>query len=630
MEHQQHFNRLLKLLKKEREEDRKQYEEKIRNRSLQDRKKEGVTWFPVSIEKSFLGTGEKWVLKISRTGTGQRHFFQSGSSASLFLTDEKLSTSGIVSQVNDTQMTLVLNSDDPPDWMDDGKIGVNLLFDEGTYEEMERTMKKLAHPLDGRLKELVSVLLGHQAPHFATGQKEFVDPALNESQNKALQLIRATADIGLVHGPPGTGKTTTLSEAILLTVGEEKQVLVSASSNTAVDLLTEKLTERGLRVLRLGHPARVTEQVVASTLDARLAEHADAKLLRDLRRKSEELRDVGKKYKRNFGPAERTQRKLLLDEARNLKDEANQLEGHLIFDELNKAQVVACTFVGANNPYLFNRTFKTLFIDEASQALEPANWIPILKANRVIMAGDHWQLPPTVKSREAEMEGLGKTIFERMIHGNPQASVMLETQYRMNPEIVKFSNQYFYEGKLKSAELISRRRIIFNEPLVFIDTAGCGFEEKLNQETLSTYNEEEASFLLKQLDRMIQEKPEEFQRLKVGIIAPYKAQTEVIRGLLPSYEWFTSMQSHLSVHSVDGFQGQERDVMLISLVRSNPKGEIGFLADIRRMNVAMTRARHHLRMVGDSATLSNHPFFDQLIQDIQGRGYYKSAFEFMY
>lgn len=629
MDEQAHFRHLLTLLKKEREEDRKQYEEKIRNRSLQDRKREGVTWFPVSIEKSYLGTGEKWVFKITRFSNQERHFFQAGSSASLFLTDEKLSASGIVSQVSDNQMTLVLNREDPPDWIEDGKLGVNLLFDESTYEEMERTMKKLSQPLQGRIRELIPILLGASTPYFHTDKKPITDPALNESQNAALQLIRTAKDLALVHGPPGTGKTTTLAEAIQLTVQDEKQVLVSASSNTAIDLLTEKLTERGLRVLRIGHPARVTAEVVSATLDARLASHPDAKLLRDMRRQAEELREVGKKYKRNFGHAERQQRKLLLDEAKNIKEEAHALEAHMIFDEINRAQVVACTLVGANHPYLANRIFKTLFIDEASQAIEPANWIPILKAERVIMAGDHWQLPPTVKSQEAERGGLGKTIFERMINSH-QAAVMLETQYRMNPEIMKFSNDYFYKGRLKTADLIFRRRAIFNEPLLFLDTAGCGFDEKLNPETLSTYNEEEAAFVLRRLDATIAEREEEFQRLKVGIIAPYKAQTEVFRDLLPSYDWYESIKSRLSVQSVDGFQGQERDVMLISLVRSNAKGEIGFLADIRRMNVAMTRARHHLLMVGDSATLSSHPFFDKLIQDLQVRGFYRSAFEFIY
>lgn len=631
MNHSEHFLHLLRLLKKEREEDRKQYEEKIRNRSLEDRRKEGVTWYPVVVERSFLGTGEKWTIQLARTTDHQRrHFFQAGASASVFLNDDRtLSASGIISRVNEKYMTLVLNRDDPPDWLDEGRLGVDLLFDESTYEEMERTMSRLSRTQEGRLRELIPVLLGKVSPAFGRPH-EVRHPALNESQNRALHLIRSAQDLALVHGPPGTGKTTTLVQAIKDAVMEEKQVLVSAASNAAVDLLAEKLTAQGLRVLRVGHPARVTEEVIAATLDARLAEHPDARMLKDLRRKSEQLREMGRKYKRNFGHAEREQRKMLLDEARNLKDEAHMLEDHMIWDELNRAQVIACTLVGVTSQYLQNRTFKTLFIDEASQALEPAAWIPIMRAQRVVMAGDHWQLPPTIKSREAAREGLAETIFERTISAF-QADVMLETQYRMHPSIVQFSNQHFYKNLLKTGESVQQRRQLFTAPVSFIDTAGCGFEEKRNEETLSTYNEEEGHFLLRQMDRLLVEISDADQAmLRVGIIAPYKAQVELLRNAVTDYPWWKGLESQITIDTVDAFQGQERDIMLISMVRSNADGEIGFLADIRRMNVAMTRAKHLLLMVGDSATLSRHPFFDALVQDMQARGFYHSAFEYLY
>ncbi|MEQ8473671.1 MAG: AAA domain-containing protein [Marinoscillum sp.] len=632
MDHSEHFLHLLQLLKKERIEDRKQYENKIRNRSLEDRRKEGVTWYPVIVDRSFLGTGEKWVLKVERTAqTDKRHFFQAGSSASLFLNDDrkKLSASAIISKVSDKYMTLVLNHDDPPDWLQDGKLGVDLLFDESTYDEMEKAMRRMAEVKEGRLKELVAVMLGDASPHF-TNSLELNHPGLNQSQNKALSHIRAAKDLALVHGPPGTGKTTTLVEAIKDTVADEKQVLVSAASNAAVDLLAEKLTIQGIRVLRIGHPARVTDEVVSCTLDARLGEHDDAKTLKDLRKKAEEFRALGYKYKRNFGRAEREQRRMLLDEARNLKNDARMLEDHMVHDELNKAQVIACTLVGANNSYIQNRSYKTLFVDEASQALEPAAWIPIMKAGRVIMAGDHWQLPPTVKSKEAAKEGLSETIFERTIE-RWDADVMLEVQYRMHDEIMRFSNQKFYNGQLRSDAIISSRRQLFDQPVNFIDTAGCGFDEKLNQETLSTYNVEEARFVMKQLHDILQQiSSRENRILDIGIIAPYKAQTEVLRQLLDQQDWSEEVKKHISINSVDAFQGQERDVMLISLVRSNPNGEIGFLADVRRMNVAMTRAKHLLVMVGDSATLSANSFFDELVQDMQARNFYHSAFEFLY
>jgi ATP-dependent RNA/DNA helicase IGHMBP2 len=631
MEYEDHFLHLLQLIKQEREEDRKQYEAKIGNRSLQDRKKEGVSWYPVSITKSFLGTGEKWMFQLERTtDLDQRHFFQAGSSISIFLNDDKkkLTVSGIITQIRDNRMTLMLNSDDEPDWIDDGKLGVNLLFDESTYDEMEKTLRKLANTKSGRVHELMPILLGKAEPFFKTkNQVRF--PGLNDSQNHALNRIREAQDLALVHGPPGTGKTTTLVQCIKETVSDEKQVLVTAASNAAVDLLAEKLTELGLRVLRLGHPARVTEAVVSTTLDARLAQHSDSKMLRDLRRKSEEMRSIGGKFKRNFGREERQQRKLLYEEAKNLKEEALMLEGHMIFDEINKAEVIACTLVGANSNYLGNRTFKTVFMDEASQALEPASWIPIMKAQRVVMAGDHWQLPPTVKSKEADKAGLGQTIFERTIKAY-NIDVMLETQYRMHPQIMAFSNKHFYNGQLQCGEIIHQRRQLYDEPAMFIDTAGCGFDEKLNQETLSTYNTEEAQFVLKRLDHLINEGGEDFKKLSIGIIAPYKAQTECLRAAIVRYDWYKEMEKNISINSVDAFQGQERDIMLISLVRSNSEGEIGFLSNVRRMNVAMTRARHLLLMVGDSATLSSHPFFDELIQDMQARGLYHSAFEYIY
>ncbi len=629
MHFSEHFYHLLELLKIEREEDRKQYEEKIRNRSLEDRKKEGVTWYPVVIGRSYLSTGEKWTLQLEKTQLQEtKNYFQSGSSVSVFLNDQKsrLSASGIISRISDKYMTVVLNREDPPDWLEDGKIGVNLLFDESTYDEMERTLHKLAKVNEGRLGELIQILCGEKEPTFRP-EVPLNHPGLNPTQNKALSLINAANDLGLVHGPPGTGKTTTLVEAVKEIVAVEKQVLVSASSNAAVDLMAERLGEQGIHVLRLGHPARVTEEVIASTLDARLASHDDAKLLRDLRRKSEEMRTIGKKYKRNFGASERQQRRLLLQEAKSLKEEALSLESYMIRDELDKAQVIACTLVGANSNYLNNRTFKTLVIDEASQALEPAAWIPMMRVDRVIMAGDHFQLPPTIKSIEAARRGLSETIFERVIRKYDAANVMLEIQYRMEDPIMQFSNDYFYKGRLKSDALISNRRKIFSKPVEFIDTAGCGFEEKVKEETLSTYNEGEAHFLLRRLGALIKENEEEISRMTIGIIAPYKAQVELLNQQIRHQDWYESTRK-ITINTVDAFQGQERDIIAISMVRSNTAGEIGFLGDIRRMNVAMTRARLFLLLAGDSSTLSNNNFFDDLIRHYQDSGFYKSAFEY--
>jgi ATP-dependent RNA/DNA helicase IGHMBP2 len=402
-----HFSRLQSLLQIERSEDRKQFLQKIRNRSIQDRKRDGVCWFPVQLTKSKLGIGEKWNVTLERSPLdNQRHHFQVGASASLFVDLGKShpSSSGIISRVHDNKITLVLNRDDPPEWINDGKLGLDLMFDESTYDEMDRTLARLKNVKDGRMKALVKILMGQGIPQFS--DVHHIDfPQLNQSQNQALDAIRAAKDIALVHGPPGTGKTTTIVQAIVETVQNEKQVLVCAPSNAAVDLLVEKLHLQSIDVLRLGHPARVNEEVVTHTLDAQLSEHADAKMLKDLRKKAEEYFKMGGKHKRRFGREEAMQRKLLKAEARKLKDEALMLENYMIDDLLNNAQVIACTLVGANHQHLYHRHFKTAFIDESSQALEPANWIPIFKADRVIMAGDHLQLPPTVKSIEAAREG---------------------------------------------------------------------------------------------------------------------------------------------------------------------------------------------------------------------------------
>jgi superfamily I DNA and/or RNA helicase len=492
---------------------------------------------------------------------------------------------------------------------------------------MEKTMKLLVDTREASHLNLIDVLVGNKIPVFHKA-REIRNPFLNQGQIRALQLITSAEDVALIHGPPGTGKTTTLVEAIIYTVEKEKQVLITAASNAAVDLLVEKLSLQSVRVLRLGHPARVTEAVVNTTLDARLSDHNDAKLLRDLRRKAEQIRSMAGKFKRNFGRAEREERRYLYDESKKLKEEVRMLEGHMIFDELNKAQVIACTLSGANHSHLRNRKFKTVFIDEASQAVEPAMWIPLLKAEKVVMAGDHWQLPPTIKSFEAAKEGLETTIFERMMK-EKDVSVMLQTQYRMHDDIMQFSNLHFYKGELKSADVIEKRRQVFQQAVKFIDTAGCGFDEKINPETLSTYNTDEADFLLKRLHAMIEENPEMLQ-MSIGIIAPYRAQTVVLNELIATYPWYEELKKNMSINSVDAFQGQERDVIMMSLVRSNDRGEIGFLSNKRRMNVAMTRAKHLMMMIGDSGTLSANPFFDELIQNMQDRNLYHSAFEYLY
>jgi hypothetical protein len=421
---QEQLYKTLELLRMERQADLKQYRQKVLLVPLHRKTKEGKCWYPVTLKRHYIGTGERLIIEVERTQhREQPHVFQSGKVVSIFSnaanTPEKHHTGGVINYVRDNTMVITLNSDDLPDWIDDHLLGVDLMFDEMAYREMESAMKAVIKAENSRTAELRDVLLGSRLP-VASHQLPITGdwkPAteLNLSQWKALEKIISTQDVGNIHGPPGTGKTTTLVQAIKHTVHEEKQVLVCAPSNAAVDLLAEKLTEQGLQVLRIGHPARVTEQSLSKTLDAQIANHVHYKELRVLRKKMTQMRDMAFKYKRDFGYAERQQRKLLLQEAKEMRADADVLEFYIINDLLNKSDVIACTLVGSANNTLRGRRYKTVFIDEAGQALEPACWIPILRAERVIFAGDHFQLPPTIKSIEAAREGLAQTLFEKCI-----------------------------------------------------------------------------------------------------------------------------------------------------------------------------------------------------------------------
>lgn len=625
----QYLNNLLTLLKIERAEDLRQYQLKIANRGVQEKKKEGVCWYPVTIADQRTTVGEKIELSLDRTGDfDQRHFFQSGASVSMFSnqSDQDYRLSAVISYMKKDSMRIVVNNTELPDWFHQGKLGVDLLFDESSYIEMESCLKTLLKIDKGRTGEFKKLFIGDGIPDFKS-TFDLSLPSLNQSQNEALKHVLSAKDLGIIHGPPGTGKTTTIVKCIKTIVAEEKQVLVCAPSNVAVDILVEKLVSEGVTTLRLGHPARVTSHVLKNTLDSKIESHVDYKMLKSLRKQAEELWKMGAKYKRNFGPSERAQRKHIYDEAKRLKSEARDLERHMIQQLIDETGVIACTLSGANHRLIKDRYFKTVFIDEAGQAIEPACWIPMMKAARVIMAGDHQQLPPTVKSVEAARGGLEKTLFERMIEVKG-IGVLLKEQYRMQPEIMAYSSQYFYNNALIAANEIHERLSFFEGTEVsFIDTAGCGFHEKINEQTLSTYNNEEARLLLKDLSGVLINLKEP---LEIGIIAPYKAQVNVLREELSNFDFGNYTESDISIHSVDGFQGQEKDVIYISMVRSNDKGEIGFLKNIKRMNVAMTRAKYKLVIVGDSATLCTFPFYDGLVSFFQKKNWYRSAFEIIY
>jgi len=629
----------LELIKLERQADLDYYRQKVLLRSLHQRTKEGTTWYPVKLKRDYIGTGERLMIEIERTSLlDQPHAFQSGKSVSIFSNGsgkpERDHLNGVINYVRDNTMVVTLNAEELPDWIDSSLLGVDVMFDEMTYREMEFALKEVIKADDNRVASIREILLGDLKATVKgndSGLKGNYGAGLNDSQQLALEVIHKSADVSFVHGPPGTGKTTTLVQAIKSTVKDEQQVLVCAPSNAAVDLLVDKLSEQGLFVLRIGHPARVTEQSLSKTLDARIAEHANYQELRSLRKRMEQIKSMALKYKRNFGFHEKQERRLLLQESRGLKADADVLEFYIVNDLLQRTEVVCTTLVGSSHPVLRGKKFKTVFIDEAAQALEPACWIPILRSSRVVFAGDHQQLPPTIKSIEAARQGLATTLFEKGIARQPEASAMLQVQYRMHQDIMKYSSSYFYKDELVAHDSVRTALLRPNQPPVeFIDTAGCGFSEGQDKETLSRFNEEEAQLLIRQIETLVEEiTPGEWvaENLTMGIITPYRAQVDYLRTLSEASVVLEPLKALITINTVDAFQGQERDVIAISFVRSNEKSEVGFLGDIRRTNVAMTRAKKKLIMIGDSATLGSNPFYVKLIDYVQEGGYYKSAFE---
>ncbi len=640
MTSQEQLQKTLTLIQLERQADLEQYRQKVLLRSVSDRVKEGVTWYPVRLLKDYIGTGERIIIEVEKTNhLDQPHSFQSGKLVSVFSnasgTPQKHHTQGVINYVRENTMVVTINGDDLPDWIGDGMLGVDVMFDEMTYKEMEFALKSVIKAEDNRVAELRELLLGTNSintPHPSTIHTSLAtNSLLNESQEKALTKIMSSPDVAFIHGPPGTGKTTTIVEAIRHTIKEERQVLVCAPSNAAIDLLVEKLSDKGVQTLRIGHPARVTEQTLSKTLDARIAAHPHFNELRALRKKMEQVRSHAQKFKRNYGYHEKEQRRMLYNEARALKGDADVLEFYIVNDLLNTNEAICCTLVGSSHPVMKGRKFKTVFIDEAGQALEPASWIPLLKSHRVIFAGDHQQLPPTIKSFEAAQQGLSRTLFEKGIEKFPDHAHMLRIQYRMHEAIMRFSSDYFYEGKLLAHPTVARELLRPNQsPIEFIDTAGCGFNEEQDKETLSRFNKEEGALLIRLVEQLVDEIGIEAcieQNLTMGIITPYRAQVDYLRHLAEASSQLEPLHKLVSVNTVDAFQGQERDVIAISFVRSNDKGEVGFLSDIRRTNVAMTRAKKKLIMVGDSATLGSHPFYSKLLDYVQANEFYKSAFE---
>ncbi len=640
-----YFSQLAVLLDLERQEELRQYQEKIVLTPLHERQKKGWCWYPIHIKHIEISTGETYQISIENLRPSDHSSaFQVGGSVSLFLnsqqkSNEKNQISGVISYLFRNEMRISFNIDDLPDWIDETPLGVDLLYDGASFKEMETILHLIPKAKNDRLEELTEILLKQKPANFHSQIPDYYHlSTLNESQNNAIRLVLAAKDVAIIHGPPGTGKTTTLVDAIKLTLQSEKQVLVTAPSNTAVDVLTERLIAKGLKVLRIGHPARIDENLLDSSLDGQIARHPDYRNVRKLRKQGEEYQKMAMKYKRKFGAAEREQRFLLIKEAKQVKRDAETLEKYIVESLLNQAQVITATLVGSVNKFIRHRRFSTVFIDEAAQALEPATWIPISKAERVIFAGDHCQLPPTVKNYEAAKQGLEKTLFEKLM-SEKSINQMLKTQYRMNEIIMEFSNRQFYHGELKADESVKNHCLLENDavlssPFEFIDTAGCGFEEKVNPETKSRSNPEEADILAKHLLHLLayiqNVSPQLFtDDFSIGIISPYKAQVELLRNILYADADILPYKKWLDIQSIDGFQGQERNIIYISLVRSNENSEIGFLQDTRRLNVALTRAKQKLIVIGDSATLAGHKFYDDFLDYVTEKNVHKTAWELM-
>ena len=651
---------------------------------MQRKVKRGDAWFPLQVGKSFYNSLNQTAIEVFRTSDQDiEHNFEFGRPVMFFMVKKMgknenqgntalqqsenpsdanhkvqssnlkvqsikyFSFTGTVSYVDGDRMVITVPDSAPLLELQQSTdpIGVQLSFDETSYKLMFEALDRVMKAKNNRLAYLRDLFYSHQkAGRFSFEPMKF--PWLNPTQERAVNEVLWAKDVAIVHGPPGTGKTTTLVEAINETLMRESQVLVCAQSNMAVDWISEKLVDRGINVLRIGNPTRVNDKMLGFTSERRVESPADYPQLWAIRKAIRELRKNRKKGSENYH-----------QKMDRLKSRAAEIELRINAELFGEARVIACTLVGSAHHLLEGMKFGTLFIDEAAQALEAACWIPMRRASRVILAGDHCQLPPTVKSIAALRAGLGKTLMERIAENKPEVVTLLKIQYRMNDEIMRFSSDWFYGGKVESAPQIKYRSVLdYDHPITWIDTgeeseerrvkseefnsssddASEGSEEQENSsifthhsslykeqfvgESFGRINKAEAELTLLTLAEYftkIGKRRVLEERIDVGIISPYRAQVQYLKKLIKKYEFFKPYRRLISVNTVDGFQGQERDVILISLVRSNDEGQIGFLKDLRRMNVAMTRARMKLIILGNKDTMTKHPFYKKLWEYVE-------------
>lgn len=588
--------------------------------------KRGDAWFPLSVGRSYYNSMNQMALEVRRTADQDiEHNFEFGRPA-IFFTLQKVNGeakerlhyfnfSCVVSYVDGDNMVVILP--DAGRVIDlqhaQGQVGVQLFFDETSYKCMFDALDRVINAKGNRLAYLRDLFYsGQQAQRFSFDSQRF--PWLNSTQERAVNEVLWAKDVAVVHGPPGTGKTTTLVEAINETLMKESQVLVCAQSNMALDWISEQLVDRGINVLRIGNPTRVNDKMLGFTYERRFESHPDYPQLWAIRKAIRELRSHRKRGDERFH-----------QKFEHLKARATELEIRINSNLFDEARVVASTLVGSANRVLEGMKFGTLFIDEAAQALEAACWIPMRRVTRVVFAGDHCQLPPMVKSIAALKAGLGKSLMERIVEHKPDVVTLLKIQYRMNEKIMKFSSDWFYHGEVESAPQTRNRGILdLDEPIEWRDSKVDDEEgdsgESFVGESFGRINKAEAQLTLDTLEDYFKKIGKQRildEHIDVGVISPYRAQVQYLRRLIRKRESFKPYRHSISVNTVDGFQGQERDIILISLVRSNDQGQIGFLNDLRRMNVAITRARMKLIILGDKATLCRHPFYRKLNEAIE-------------
>lgn len=606
------------LLQIEYEYEKEQFKQQTELMGIGRKIKRGMCWYPLNLGRNYYNALNQLVIEVERREDKDiEHQFEYGRPVCFFTQDVsgKLNYLNFVATVNyvdEDRMVVILPSVDALLALQSKEVvGVQLYFDETSYRLMFEALKQVIGAKNNRLAELRDIFHGTQpASTFSFHPLRF--PWLNATQEEAVNKVLHAKDVAIVHGPPGTGKTTTLVDAVYETLHRENQVLVCAQSNMAVDWISEKLVDRGVSVLRIGNPSRVNDKMLSFTYERRFESHPDYPQLWSIRKAIREL------YARSRKGAER---EAVRQKINSLKDRATELEIRINESLFSEARVIACTLVGSANRLLTGQKFGTLFIDEAAQALEAACWIPIRKADRVILAGDHCQLPPTVKAPEALRAGLGHTLMQTIVKNKPDTVSLLKLQYRMNDEIMRFSSEWFYGGMLQSAPEVKYRSILdFDTPIEWINTEGLDCNEEFIGENYGRINKSEAELSIEQLKGYITKIGRERfldERIDVGMISPYKAQVQYLRRLVRNDAFFKPYRQAITINTVDGFQGQERDVILISLVRANEEGQIGFLNDLRRMNVAITRARMKLIILGDASTLTRHAFYKKLYTYIE-------------